>query len=219
MRPGDLWLAGMMCLAGCGLGQPDTVQAAPEVPLAEDGTPCVTGREQLMAMDYWTFDQDPAGYQAVYARAGCRLAAADLIRDYHAALREKGEPVTRTFPQGTITFGENGEVSSLYWHEGQIRAFAGQTDQAASLFRKSIDSDQYRNAAKLHYAQATIAFLENDLDALSSERAVLAAIAPENDLNLSVVDGLIACFGRSYKDAYGSVECDQRPGRQPVTDP
>lgn len=49
------------------------------------------------------------------------------------------------------------------------------------------------------------------------ERAALAAVVPEDNINLGVVDGLIACFDRPYKDAYGAVECDRRPGRQPVT--
>jgi hypothetical protein len=206
-----LLLAGMFCAAGC-VSSPH-VLPEPIIPLAEDGTPCIANRDALMAMDYWTFDQDPVGYQEVYAKAGCDLAAADLIHDYHAALRAMGEPVTHTFPQGTVTFGEKGEVSTLYWHEGQIRAFAGETELAASLFRLSVDTDAYRNPPKRHYAFATIAFLEHDRDALQAERDALAAIAPENDLNLGVVDGLIACFGKPYKEAYGAPECDRRPGR------
>lgn len=216
MRPEGLWLAGLLCLAACATGQGTAVPD--EGPLAGDGTPCIPDRAALMAMDYWTFDQDPSGSRSVYTRPGCELAAADLVRDYHAALRAKGEPVTHTFPQGTISFGETGEVSMLYWHEGQMRAFAGQTQQAVDLFRASVDADQYKSAAKRHYAMATVAFLEGDRDALQGERAALAAIAPGDDLNLGVVDGLVACFGRSYKDAYGAAECDRRPGRQPATD-
>lgn len=206
-------MAGLLWVAGC---VSPRLAPAPEVSLAEDDTPCITDRAALMAMDYWTFDQDPAGSQSVYTRPGCELAAADLVRDYHAALRAKGEPVTHTFEQGTVNFGEKGEVSMLYWHEGQMRAFAGQVQQAVDLFRKSIDTDQYQNAAKRHYGLATIAFLETDRETLQNERAALAVMVPENDLNLGVVDGLIACFGRSYKEAYGAPECDRRPGRQPA---
>jgi len=194
-----------------------TAPSLPLEPLADDGTPCIADRDALMAMDYWTFDQDPAGSQAVYGKPGCELIGADLIRDYHAALREKGEPVTHTFPQGTITFSETGEIKGLYWHEGQIRAFEGQTENAKSLFRKFIDADRNSIASNRHYALATIAFLESDKDALLMERAALAAVVPEDNINLGVVDGLIACFDRPYKDAYGAVECDRRPGRQPVT--
>jgi len=185
--------------------------------VADDGTACVADRDALMHLDFWTFDQDPErGIRKVLDKQGCDLAAADLMADYHARLIEKGERVAYKFPDQEVVFSETGEVGMLYWHEGQVRAFAGQTDRAVELFRKSIAADLYDNAAKKHYALATIAFLQHDKDALLAERGALAGIAPENDLNLGVVDGLVACFGKSYDVAYGSPECDRRPGRAPA---
>jgi hypothetical protein len=60
------------------------------------------------------FDQDIAGgWRALANRAGCGLAAAALLRDYRKAHR-------------------NG-AGLLVWHEAQLRAFAGQSRQAAAL--------------------------------------------------------------------------------------
>ena len=204
-------LSGIIWLAGC--------VAAPSegaAPLAEDGTPCIADRDALMAMDYWTFDQGPEGSQAIYSKPGCELAAADLIRDYHAVLRTKGEPVTHTFPQGTVTFSETGEIMLLYWHEGQIRAMNGQTEAGAELFRKSIKPEDRNVMGWNEYVRALLAFLAGDRAALEAERASLAAKVPPDNVNLGVLDGLIACFDRSYKDAYGAPECNRRPGRQPA---
>lgn len=212
MRRGIYLFWAFASLASCA-----TAPSLPPEPLADDGTPCIADRDAFMAMDYWTFDQDPDGSRTVFAKPGCELAGADLVRDYHAALREKGEPVTHAFPQGTITFSETGEVAMLYWHEGQVRAFEGQTELAIRLFEKTIAAGWRNNAGNHHYALATIAFLKHDYDSLMAERAGLAGSVKPGDLNLGVVDGLIACFDRSYKDAYGTVECDRRPGRQSVT--
>ena len=218
MRFGHILLAGLIGLAGCVSGKSSDLNG-PETPLADDGTPCIADRDAFMAMDYWTFDQAPEGSQSVSRKPGCELAKADLIRDYHAALRAKGEPVTHTFEQGTVTFSETGEVSLLYWHEGQVRAINGQTEAAIALFRKSIKPAEASVMGWNEYVRASVAFLQGDRAALETERANLAAIVPATNLNLGVVDGLIACFRRSYKDAYGARECDRRPGRQPVSAP
>ena len=183
--------------------------------MAEDGTPCLEDRASYMAMDYWTFDQDPAGLRSVYTKPGCELVAADLIRDYHDALRSRGEPVIHVFPEGAVTFSETGEIPLLYWHEAQARAMHGQPQQAVGLFRKSIKPPEQSFGGWNEYVRATIAFLEGDREALETERANLAAKVPANDLNLGVVDGLMACFGRHYADAYAAPECDRRLARLP----
>ena len=205
-------LSGLAVLAGCA-----SAPATGPVPLADDGTPCIADRDAYMDLDYWTFDQDAErGVRAVLDKPGCELAGADLIADFHAALREKGEPVTYRLADKDVTFSDNGEVGILYWHEAQVRAFAGQTDRAIALFHKSIEADKSQPASKRHYALATIAFLEDNRQALLDERKALAAIVPDDDLNLGVVDGLIACFGRSYTAAYGAPECDRRPANRPA---
>lgn len=182
--------------------------------LADDGRPCVDDRAALMAMDYWTFDQAPEGVRQVLDRPGCRIAGADLIRDYHAALRAKGAPVVHTFPEGDHTVTEDGEIKLLYWHEGQARAMAGQTDAAIDLFALSVEPPEKSFGGWNEYARASMAFLQGDLDALKAQREALAGkVSPGyTDINLGVVDGLIACFGRSYADAYGAADCNRRPG-------
>ena len=166
-----------------------------------------------MAMSYWEFDQSPEGVRSVLDKPGCREASADLIRDYHASLRAKAAPVTHVFPEGEMTFSENGEVTLLYWHEGQVRAMDGDTEHAVELFRRSIEPAAKSYAGWNEYVRASIAFLEGNLDALNAEREALSGkVSPGyGDLNLGVVDGLIACFGRSYAEAYGSADCNRRP--------
>lgn len=212
MIPSRLVLAGLFCLGACVSSPPETAIAH-----GNDGTPCIADKAALMAMDYWTFDQAPDGLRAVYIKPGCELSAADLVRDFHAALRARGEPVTHMFPAGTVTFSETGEMPILYWHEGQMRAFEGQTEEAIRLFRLSGKPEQKNAAGWNQYVFATIAFLEGDRAELEAQRMELAARVAPDDLNLGVVDGLLVCFGRSYKDAYGAPECDRRPERPPLT--
>ena len=183
-----------------------------------DAPPCVQDREAFMAMDYWAFDQSPEGVRSVSERAECELEAADLIRDYHEMLRQRGEPVTFEYEGSTITMGATGEVFILYWHEGQLRAFAGQTDRAADLFRKSLKPEDQNFQGWNQYALASIAFLEDDRVALTAQRNELAERVPADNINLGVVDGLIACFGKSYSDAYGSDACNRRPTGNPDAD-
>jgi hypothetical protein len=123
-------------------------------------------------------------------------AAADLIREY----REK-----HGVEAGIL----------LYWHEGQLRAMLGATDDAIELFKKSYDSKDTPFALAWNlYAVATIAFLQQDKSALLTAREALAGLprpagvpAGSWPMNLNVVDMLVACFGREYKEAYG--QCNQ----------
>ena len=159
---------------------------------------CVRNRDELLALGQQAFDQDlQGGWRAVSARHGCEIAAADLIRDYRAA-----RGLTDTI---------------LFWHEGQLRAAAGQTDAAIRLFEQSRKPPSDRFGWN-PYVDATIAFLRGDRAALIAAREALAALPRPADfeprdpqgrplqiswpMNLQVVDGLIACFGRSYKQAY-----------------
>ena len=174
---------------------------------------CIEDREAYFSLDFWTFDQDhERGHRAVARKPGCELDAADLIRDYHARLRAIGEPVTFVYEGREVTMSETGEVSLLYWHEGQTRAFEGQTSQAIELFRLSLKPEQENHGAWNEYALASIAFLKNDLPGLKRQRSAMADSQPETSINLGVVDSLIECFGATYQKAYGSDECNRRPG-------
>lgn len=186
--------------------------AAPENSIkGVSALPCVANRADLLAMDYWTFDQSPHGVRQVLARPDCHAAGADLIRDYHAALRAAGEPVTHVLPEGEVTLSQNGEMSILYWHEGQARAFAGETAKAISLFGLSLKPADENYGGWNEYARATIAFLEGDIAALKTQREALARKGAIIQLNLSVVDRLIECFGKSYLEAYGNAACGKPP--------
>lgn len=202
------------------LGLPGVSCAHAEAPppLADDGSPCVADRAALMARDYWAFDQEAEGIRAVMAKPGCGLVAADLYRDYHAALRARGAPVMITLPNGEAwAMSETGEISILYWHEGQLRAFAGDGEGAVSLFEQSLNTPEASHYGWEEYVRGSVAFLRGDLDTLKAAReAMEGKVSPGmDDINLGVLDGLIACFGRSYSDAYGAPECNRRPGAAP----
>lgn len=173
---------------------------------AED---CAFDRANVLAMDVETFDQAPRGWRALGERAGCESAAADLI----AAYREANAIALVNSDPDTIAL--------LNWHEGQLRAVAGQTRQAIDRMNAA---GMNANPANALYVQATAAFLARRRDALLSIRTQLAAL-PEPEWfadvqaqqrasgrevswppNLDVVDGLIACYDQPYRDAY-SEQC------------
>lgn len=162
----------------------------------------------ILTLDEAAFDQGWLGWRSVDERAGCEAVAADLIRDYRHRYRL---PPHR-----------------LAMHEAQMRASAGDYRRARPLFvlaKHKTDGFGWND-----YIDSTLAFLDRDRATLLAARARLAATPrPEthpwfDDLgapiaaptlppgtewpyNLPVVDALIRCFDRSYKDAYGNVEC------------
>lgn len=194
---------------------------------------CVTNPADFMALDYWTFDQNPElGWRMVAEKEGCDLAAADLIADYHAMLREKGEPISidpkaeglivldpGDEPESVklIPISPDGEVSLLYWHEGQLRAFAGETDRAVELFLKTVTPE--KNSRGWHeYALGSVAFLQKDKAAFEENFDALRRKWPD-DLNFRVLDRMNNCFEESYVHAYSSLECQSPEFSQPWTNP
>lgn len=159
---------------------------------------CRFDRAAVLALDRQAFDQDrDGGWRKVAQVEGCQGIAADLIRDYMRAR------------------GDRNEI--LIFHEAQLRAGIGETEQAIALFqgaRRQNDSIGWN-----HYVDATVAFLRKDGAALLAARNRLAAIPRPADwgprrmadgrlleqpwpLNLNVVDGFIRCFARPYSQAY-----------------
>jgi hypothetical protein len=205
------WAIGLvaaLAVAGCGASDADKALAAK----------CVPNADKLLSLTFAAFDQDPSGgWRSLEAQAGCEGAIADLIARYR-----KRKP---------------DEAKALEWREAQLRAAAGQTDRAIKLLQHQAelagagDPSPY-GMADTYYREATIAFLQNDRPALEAARGRLAAV-PEPPgfaqarvklkakfpkaapapwpINLDAVDGLIACFGKPYKLAYGA-EC--RPASQ-----
>lgn len=160
---------------------------------------CAYDRAAMLALDSDAFDRDVGGGWRKLSDVGCDAAAADLIHDWRVAHKL--------------------EDGVLYWHEGQMRANAGQTTQAVALFelaRKPPERD-----AKFGwnlYVDGSVAFLRRDRAALEAAHTKLAAlpkpagfdpvgpdgkpIAIQWPLNLNVLDGFRRCWDRPYKQAY-----------------
>jgi len=156
-------------------------------------TPC-TYDPKIISLGFEAFDQDmTGGWRALSGQPGCETKAADVIREYrlkHAS-----------------------QLRILFWHEGQLRAEAGDAAAAVALMEQSRTAG--RDVIGWNaYVDATIAFLSSNRAALGRARARLAAwprptgdewtIEPGDTWppNLNVVDGFIACFGKSYHVAY-----------------
>lgn len=175
---------------------------------------CSYNLEAMLELDRNAFDQDiPDGGWRGLSRDGCHEAAAELIREWRHAKRD--------------------HASILYWHEGQMRAFAGQTDEAIALFdltRSSIDDDA--GFGWNHYVDGTIAFLRGHREGLTRSIERLKSVPePENNSftradgtvikmswppNLNVLNRFEYCWGRSYADAYASEDCTPpQPESQP----
>lgn len=163
---------------------------------------CAYDRAAMLALEEDAFDQDmDGGWRALARDPNCWDVAADLIRDYRET-------------RGLTSL-------SLYWHEGQLRAFMGDVQTALQLFESSYRSEDGGLGWNI-YVDATIAFMKQDMPALVAAReALLSLPQPEtpwvdakgNDIepppwppNLRVVDGLIQCFDRPYSEAYGRCE-------------
>jgi hypothetical protein len=210
-------LAAVLAASGCGASDADKALAAK----------CVPDADRLLSLKYAAFDQDPGGgWRSLTAQTGCDGAIADLIARYR---KSKGK--------------EPGQAKTLEWHEAQARAMAGQTDRAIKLFQHQAelpgaDDPSPYGVADALYRDATIAFLQKDRPALEAARTKLAAVpeppefaqvrvklnakfpaarTPRWPMNLDVVDGLIACFDKPYKQAYGDAACRQAPGQPKAT--
>lgn len=178
---------------------------AASVAAAPGSDPCAYDRGRLLALDQKAFDQDlQGGWRVLTENPRCYVAAADLIRDYREA--------------------HDSTDSILFWHEGQMRAFAGQSEAAIELFEKSRHKEPDWTGWNL-YVDGSVAFLRHDRSALQAARDKLAALPKPPDWpptgpdgkpfnvpwppNLNVLDGFIACFDQIYEKAYGTQTCTQ----------
>jgi hypothetical protein len=175
---------------------------------------CEYDRTRLLALDQAKFDQDmTGGWRALARKPDCKLAAADLLRDYRQAHRN--------------------EASILYWHEGQLRAVAGQSAEAIVLLERARRRADEDFGGWNPYVDATVAFLRKDRPAFDDAQKRLAAIPPPTGygapsvkdgyiearmangesrklrwpMNIDVVEGLAQCFDKPYKLAYSAKEC------------
>jgi len=170
--------------------------AAPAPPRAPVPDPCQVDRRAMLALGMDAFDQDlQGGWRRLSERPGCEGAAAGLIRDYREFMLDR--------------------IPILLWHEGQLRANLGETEQAIRLLDRTRRASGDERAAWWNpYVDGTIAFLRGDRAGLAAARSRLAAVARPADTpagrawppNLAVLDGLIHCFGRPYREA-NAVAC------------
>ena len=175
--------------------QPTAPEPAPQTP------DCSYDLDAMLALDRNGFDQDiPDGGWRGFSKAGCYEEAAELIRAWRHEKRD--------------------HASILYWHEGQMRAYAGQTKQAIALFKLTYDSqDKDAGFGWNHYVDGTIAFLSGDRDRLDTAIERLKTVPEPENLsftrpdgstvtmswppNLNVLEGFVKCWGETYKVAYG----------------
>ncbi len=161
----------------------------------------------MLALTLHNFDQTDAGWRSLESE-GCEAATADAIARYLSenARRLAGE-----------------DTGTLDWHEGQMRASAGQTDATIAIFEARLESS---HPSTRPYREATIAFLKRDRPAFDAARARLLALPEPEEftrakarytetfpdipplqwpLNRDIVDGFAACFDSPYREAYA---CD-----------
>ena len=161
---------------------------------------CTYDRSAMFALSETEFDQNPnGGWRTLAQNESCLVVVANLIKDYR-------------------TINSN-ESSTLYWHEGQVRAMAGQSNKAVALFKLARVKEDSDLIGWNHYVSATIAFIQKDKKALIDAREHLVQIEQPSNLrpsfnqngkpmeinwppNLDVVDRLIRCFDNNYKQAY-----------------
>lgn len=146
---------------------------------------------QQLSLEFWDFDQTALGWRQV-ADSGCYFESAQLIDIYHLQHSEKLLLWQRRI---------------LFWHAGQMYAFSGFLPLAIMRFEKSINPDEEPNPELRwnDYVRGSIAFLNKDLETLkiSAERAAISK--HDNNLkNVAILKSMIACFDRTYKEAYSA---------------
>jgi hypothetical protein len=212
--PAVMWLAA--CVSAQEL-RPDRTTAPAQRTAAECG---LTSAEAFMSMDYDAFDQQPTGWRSIRlgdgVREGCERARGDLIEQY----------VARNYPGPQADGRREAERQGMLWHLAQSRAMTGDVDRALELLRANVRYEEANGGATdgdLAYARGTVAYMEGDLARLRQMRDELAATPkpegweeglarlrarrPDVELppwppNVPVLDKLIRCFDRPYREAY-----------------
>lgn len=178
---------------------------------------CAHDQEALLSLDEADFDQDPnGGWRTIASIPGCEAATAELIAAYRARHPDSSPTVA--------------------WHQGQMLAFAGMYEKAIPVLRSSKKEPSQDIVGWNHYVDATIAFLSDDKDALQRARDNLSVVPYDASSglpplvngyielptqpnqppikmrwppNIDVADGLVKCFGKPYRQAYGP-NCRQK---------
>lgn len=180
---------------------------APEVAHPPD---CSYDLDAMLALDRDAFDQDmEGGWRVLAMKDGCEIAAAELIREWRHEKRD----------HSTI----------LYWHEGQMRAFGGQTSEALDLFQLTYKPPEFdADFGWNHYVSGTIAFLLRDREHLRRSITALEAVPRPDSLtmtradgttfemawppNLDVLKAFDKCWDKTYSEAYATAQCRSHEG-------
>ncbi|MEM9939731.1 MAG: hypothetical protein AAF768_12845 [Pseudomonadota bacterium] len=175
-----------------------------------DSASCIEPGERaaMLELNVKGFDQtDGQGWRLIADRE-CYSEAAELIAEYRA---------------------QADDPNIARHHQVQMHAAAEEREQAIILLDELIAEDKTNGEwANVHYRRATRAFLASDLEMLQASRADLATLpapkgfadaaerfkrdypnfpAPKWPPNLDVVDAFIACFDKSYNEAYSGETC------------
>lgn len=172
---------------------------AEPVETTQSETDCSYDLDAMLTLDRRAFDQDldGGGWRALFDR-GCYTEAAELIREWRHEKRD--------------------HASILYTHEGQMRAYAGQYQEAIALLRLTYKPADQDGSGWNHYMDGTIAFLRRDREALAKAIERLKAVpAPKSmsqtvytdgtpakikwPLNLDILEAFERCWERPYKEA------------------
>ena len=140
--------------------------------VADESIDCTYDLQAMLELDRSAFDQDlDGGWRTLGQQKGCEASAAELIREWRHEKRDHNP--------------------TLYWHEGQMRAFAGQTQQAIALFALTYQSiDEDADFGWNHYVDGTIAFLRGDKKSLDRAMSRLKAIPAPKDSGFVAPDGV-----------------------------
>ena len=167
--------------------------AQPQAPAPD----CSYDLDAMLELDQQAFDQDPnGGWRPLAAKEGCEIAAGELIRAWRHEKRDNR--------------------SLLYWHEGQMRAFGGQTAEAVDLFQLTYKPPEFdHDFGWNYYVSGSVAFLLGDREHLGLMIEKLRAVEKPDDApedmtwppNLNVLEAFDRCWGKTYAEAYGSQEC------------
>jgi hypothetical protein len=165
--------------AGCGDGG-GSEQAADPV------------NDQMLALDYWQFDQNPETGWRPYAERQEYAYAADLI-DHYLAHR------------GDLIAAHRGY---LHLHAGQLRAYAGDDARALEHLDQAYvhpDSmtDRFPRSFN-HLAAGERAFIRGDMAgvrAAAEDIRAMPAMAARDSMFLEGMDYLLTQEGKSYREA------------------
>jgi hypothetical protein len=140
-----------------------------------------------LELEYTQFEKQNGKGFHLLAEKGCHQEAGDLIEQYMG--RNKNTPVF------------------LHWHLAQMRAMAGQKEEAIKHARATLWSEAAASGQGFKwndYVLGTIAFLEGDKAKLIEHRDRVGSHARMNKGNITnviVLNQLVDNFGKSYKDA------------------